>query len=130
MEKINTKSEMKYIGMGSDFENFTILADGEYNEHEFKIISYGTHPCCYVKLNETDKYYGSPYDDIPLSCHGGITFAKMIDESDDKFEKGYWIGWDYAHYNDAYGTMIPGVEYTTAELIYDMKEAINELNSL
>ena len=130
MEKINEKNEMIYSNKISDSKNgYTILADGEYNEHEFKIISYGSHPCCYVKLNPDEKYYGKAKDEIPLLCHGGVSFA-MVVENDDRFENGFWIGWDYAHYGDAWGTAIHGRMYTTQMLIADVKETIDELNTV
>jgi hypothetical protein len=130
MEKINVKNEMVYTDLQDiQGDGVTILADGEYNEHEFKIISYGTHPCCYIKLNPDEKYYGKSDDDILLPCHGGVTFAKMT-QDDDRFENGFWIGWDYAHFGDAFGEKMPGRMYTTQTLLAHTKAAIDELNTL
>lgn len=102
-----------------------VLADGTYKGFKVCILSYGTHPCCYFKLNDGDKFIGTNYDDIPLDCHGGITFFQKTD-SNAPMGEGYWLGWDYGHYGDAYGTMMPGRKYTTDLLIADLKQAIDE----
>lgn len=55
--------------------------------------------CAYVGVPIDHPLAGYHYDDIPISCHGGLTFA---DEGDDLYRpKGwYWYGWDYAHSGD------------------------------
>lgn len=50
----------------------------------------------YVRIPEGHKYYSKGYDDIPVECHGGLTFAgELIDGDTD-----YYIGFDTAHYQD------------------------------
>ena len=50
---------MEYKAKGS----FEVLADDNYKGYRFLIVSYGTHPCAYVVLPKTSKFYGKPYDD-------------------------------------------------------------------
>lgn len=49
----------------------------------------------YVRLLETSKFYKKGYDDIPIDCHGGLTFAGEIENDGD-----FYIGFDTAHYQD------------------------------
>ena len=51
-----------------------VLLEGEYLGYKWVIISYGTHPCAYVKLPKNSKLI--PLDEgIPVACHGGITYT-------------------------------------------------------
>ncbi len=51
------------------------------------------HLCGYVHLTPDNDYYGYEYDDIPVSCHGGLTYGS---EHDDEWV----IGFDCGHYGD------------------------------
>jgi len=118
--------EMKYIT--KTLEKPLILAKGTSNGHEFMIISWGTHPCSYIKIPKTSKLIRLGYEDIPLSCHGGLTFA-----GEHKQFKGYWLGWDYSHCDDFAGRYLddsyPKILYqdnkkwTTDEMIKEMWDA-------
>lgn len=39
---------------------------------------------------------------------------------------GYWIGWDYAHYED-YTFLWTGRAWTTEEILYEVKQVVNQL---
>jgi len=54
----------------------------------------------YVRIVEGHPFYGMEYMDIPVSVHGGLTFSQDIPEDDRHFPKGYWVGFDTAHYGD------------------------------
>lgn len=130
-DSIVKKCEMVYTDLVSK-ENVKVLADGTYLGFKVCILSYGTHPCCYFKLNEGDKFIGEDMDNIPLNCHGGLTFARKT-EKDSPMGEGYWLGWDYAHYGDEYGSGMLGMsgkKYTTDMLIADLKEAIKHYVTL
>jgi hypothetical protein len=49
----------------------------------------------YVRLPEEHKYYQKGYNDIPIECHGGLTFTGDLEEDGD-----FYIGFDTAHYRD------------------------------
>ena len=82
-----------------------VLQSGNKNGFNYWVVSYGTHPCCYVEIPKGHKYYNVDYDNIDISCHGGLTYGKSYlaavtgDEPTDR----WFIGWDYAHYGDYCG---------------------------
>lgn len=49
----------------------------------------------YIRIPKAHKYYGKGYDDIPIECHGGLTFAGDLESDGD-----WYIGFDTAHYQD------------------------------
>ena len=51
------------------------------------------HLCGYVHLTPDNDYYGYEYDDIPVNCHGGLTYGSEHDNE-------WVIGFDCAHYQD------------------------------
>src|SRR5688572_17088313 len=54
--------------------------------------------CAYVGVPDSHPLAGQSYDDMPIQCHGGLTYG---DNGGDKWPKGwYWYGWDYAHSGD------------------------------
>ena len=77
-----------------------ILYKGDFRGIDYLIVSYGTHPCCYVRIPLGNKYYNIDFDKIDIDCHGGITYAQFCDFG---FGKKYYIGWDYAHFDDYTG---------------------------
>lgn len=55
--------------------------------------------CAYVGVPLSHPLAGHDYDDVPLSCHGGLTFSE---KGGGKWPEGWWwYGWDYAHSGDA-----------------------------
>lgn len=51
------------------------------------------HLCGYVHLTQDNDYYGYEYDDIPVNCHGGLTYGS-------EHENEWVIGFDCAHLGD------------------------------
>lgn len=111
------------------------LDKGIIDGFNYVIMSYGTHPCCYIQIPKEHRYYKKNYDDIDINCHGGLTFS----ESDLYFNltESWWIGWDYAHCNDYIGCYgldcLTGFDHsnnkkwTTQELLNDVKDVIKQL---
>lgn len=61
------------------------------------ILQNAGHRCGYVGLPKGNRYYGKDYDDIPIGCHGGLTFSdKSYWDDDDR----WYIGFDCAHWAD------------------------------
>ena len=55
----------------------------------------------YVAVPEGHKYYNVDYPDIPIECHGGLTYSRSyLIHTDDK--NVWWIGFDTGHYGDGY----------------------------
>lgn len=143
---------MKEMIYGEGENRVTCLVDDTYKDIQYVVLNIrGSHPCCYVNLPEDHPWtkllitVGNDYYDIPVECHGGLTFASdhlyveyHLNESKtmkivDKVISGNWIGWDYAHAEDY--TWYPGREpfyefekaWTTAELIEDCKKVIDQV---
>lgn len=79
----------------------------------------GMHLCGYVSLPPGHPWHGKDYDDIPVSVHGGLTYAEPADESvaRDAAPRGWWvIGFDCAHGGD----LVPlyGVGGTYRDIAY------------
>ncbi len=114
--------------------NYIVLDEGNINGFDYKIINYGLHPCAYVALPNSHKYYNKEYNDIDVDCHGGLTFGRFTTFEPDKDEK-FWIGWDYAHYGDYSGTdlmfspdfCVGGKKWTTEEILEEVKNVICQL---
>ena len=121
---------MEYKAKGS----FDVLADDTYKGYRFLIVSYGTHPCAYVVLPKTSKFYGKNYeneifDDLNFHVHGGLTYSewglKRL-----WGEKAYLIGWDYVHPGDYYEyslTLFLEKKWSTEEIFEEVKEVIDEI---
>ena len=91
-----------------------LLAEGRHLGYHWVVLSYSTHPCCYVQItNPEHPYYHAQYDDIELKTSGIISYSrrylKIPDENDPptitQNNEGWWIGWDYMRtgfydYND------------------------------
>lgn len=54
------------------------------------------HRCGYVGLPMENKYYTQNYDDIPIDCHGGLTYASFYLSLQEETNL-WWIGFDTAH---------------------------------
>jgi hypothetical protein len=117
---------------------FDVLHKGNFKGYLFCIMSLGTHPCAYIQLKESHKYYKSHYDGIPINCHGGLTFAS----TDFHFNPVYnpdvwWIGWDYTHIGDYTGynelfkisplSKDNDKRWTTEEIFEEIKNVIEQL---
>jgi len=128
---LKNKNEMNYQKERTCF----ILDKGIYKGFKYSIVSYGTHPCCYVFIPENHKYYGVNYDDIDIECHGGLTYSNY-DLCFNPVKNDEWvIGWDYAHWGDymGYYEIIKSVnheqdkKWTIQELYDDVKSVIEQL---
>lgn len=63
------------------------------------VFQRGGHRCGYVSLPKNNPYFGKNYDDIPISCHGGLTYARSTLAGISG--EGWWIGFDCGHAGDA-----------------------------
>lgn len=120
------------------------LAYGYYKGFQYWIISLGTHPCAYVEIPKGHKYFGKPYDEIPLDCHGGVTYSEsdlVFHEYSPKYhcevkttiEDTWIIGWDYAHSGDYYASYVGGSwmgdkKWRTEDIFNEIKYVVNQLN--
>jgi hypothetical protein len=76
----------------------TVVADWYKDGVRFLVIvHYGF--CVYLGVPIDHPLAGFSYDDIPLDCHGGLTFAGE-GEGEYRPKHFYFYGWDYAHAGD------------------------------
>ena len=77
----------------------TILHDVFEDGLRFIIVRGPASLCAYIGLPKEHPLAGHSYDDLPVTAHGGLTFARLGD--DKPWPKGYyWYGWDFAHSGD------------------------------
>lgn len=126
MQTDNNIRILKEMAYGDRLDG-EILADGTYKGYEVRVISYGTHPCCYVKLEDGHKYHRKDWYDVNIGVHGGITFAEEV-SGEQRWSDGWWIGWDYAHVGDCFYPMDSGKTYTVEMLVDDIIDAIDQLD--
>ena len=113
-----------------------IILTSDYKGWTYSIITFGTHPCAYVDVKNT-MFDGKFYADIPIECHGGLTYsADYLPRTNDK---GWFIGWDYAHWGDLFYSQynidmgvidIVSKEWTIDEVEEECKNVIDQLIKL
>ena len=109
------------------------LAAGTFLGYSYYVLSFGTHPCAYVGHPRNNKYFGQNCDDIPVECHGGLTYSSHKLHTVD--HTGWFIGWDYAHWGDYVGYLPASLnegnkQYTTVEMVEDCWEVILQIEYL
>ena len=73
---------------------------GTYEDYKFAVIFQPLgYRCGYVQVPHWHNFYEEDYDDIPVRCHGGLTYSSHWFL--DKKYPGWWIGFDCAHAGDA-----------------------------
>ena len=121
------------IYYGYRFKRAEQIAAGNYKGYNYFVLNFGTHPTAYIDVTHTS-LYKKDYGDIALHCHGGLTYSEPSLLTVDK--KGWYIGWDYAHYDDylcyGYETSINGYGkiWTTPEIVRECKRVINQIIKL
>jgi hypothetical protein len=61
--------------------------------------------CGYVCIPEGHKWYDKKDDDIPIECHGGLTFASKLHVKESSNYDKFAVGVDYMHAYDDGGTL-------------------------
>jgi hypothetical protein len=101
----------------------SIVKDESYNGYEYTIVrfsptNYGIMEeifmsidnspvnswyLGYVILPEGHEYHGKDYEDIPIDCHGGLTYGDTL-HWESKNKGKFAIGLDMNHYSDNGGS--------------------------
>ena len=110
----------------------SVIAEGQYRDLSFIVInSMHKYPCAYVDVAPT-KLNGFTEKDLYLCCHGGVTYSK--ESLPRQGEKGWWIGWDYAHWGDFVPFISMGIDidrtqrkWTTEEVVEECLNVIDEV---
>lgn len=108
------------------------VADGFYRGFRFYVLTMGSHPCAYVDVGRNE------FLEDEINCHGGITYCDNTLATVP--EKSYFIGWDYAHYNDflvfndrlakEYGEPYLAHKYTLSEIVKECANVIDQIIDL
>ena len=108
------------------------VAYGVYRGFHFYILTMGSHPCAYVDVRDSELIADE------INCHGGITYERTELATVDY--KSYFIGWDYAHYNDfltfndrlakEYGEPYRAHKYTLSEIVKECTNVIDQIIEL
>lgn len=102
-----------------------VLNAGVYKGYSFKVVSYGTHPCCYVNIGKAEQYNSMSVTHIAssLGVHGGITYVERKVPITGRTTSNLWLGWDYMSTSD----YMDKKHWTTEELMDAVKKCINDL---
>lgn len=110
-----------------------VLLEGKFKNYQFYILNLGTHPTAYIEIPKEsylfEKEYNEIYDmGLDIDVHGGLTYSSKNLYIDKDIKKGWFIGWDYAHYGDylGYEEMYPS-ELRTYEKRWTTEEIFNEV---
>lgn len=118
-----------------------ILAEGAFQgdkgAYEWFVVSYGSHPSCYITVPFDSKFFNKfENDDIVrnIDCHGGIIFAGDDFPVGARFVayhvNGWVLGWDYALNTDfkIYPLFAPnGRVWTTEEMVDECSNVIDQI---
>ena len=131
---VNFKTEFEYKRPDEPTRKRHFVAGGRSYGFDYYVANMGgSHPCAYVVLDKNHIFNGVPYDDIPVQCHGGLTYGDSRLEGV-KLEDGeYVIGWDFAHWGDyisAYGAPTDHKMWTTDEVVNEVIEVCRQLREL
>ena len=134
IEILPEENEMKEMIYQKD-RKVEILYHGFYKDYEFYILNLGIYPTAYINVINNKLLAMKDYNDIDISVHGGLTYSEDRLYIDNKeLVKGWFIGWDYAHYNDYAGYEMNiqeelrsnGKKWTTEEIYEDVKSVIEQ----
>lgn len=122
---IDTKKKLTWCGYGEWVEELDSIVF-EYNGYQasvkrqfirepFSLVEsyFGGYLCGYVRIHEEHPYYMKKLRDIPISCHGGITFCNLRDED-------FWIGFDCSHFGD----LVPTWQHKRGDVKESLKNII------
>lgn len=119
-----------------DQEKSVRVADWRDNGLWIIILSMGGRNfCVYIGVPIDHPLAGYDYDNLPVDCHGGLTFSG---KGDGKYrpEGYYWYGWDYGHsgdftyYGDGTKPMDNEQDWTLKQVKGDAWNAVYEMGKL
>lgn len=116
-----------------------LLETGNCDGFNYYIMSLGTHPTAYVEIPTDYAHYGQKFDEFgDIDVHGGITYSANCLNIGNETLNGWFIGWDYCHFNDYYGfdELYPqfcktgGKKWTVPEIYAHVVEVCKQLKEL
>lgn len=116
-----------------------LLKAGNCNGFNYYIMSLGTHPTAYVEIPKNHIHYKQNFDEfVDIDVHGGITYSSDCLNIGNITLHGWFIGWDYAHFDDYYGFdelysrefRTGGKKWTVSEIHAHVVEVCKQLKEL
>lgn len=116
-----------------------LLDSGKCINYNYYILNLGTYPTAYIEIPKNHKYYLKHYDEIDIYVHGGLTYSEdFLHISKEQELKGWFIGWDYAHFDDFIGYELNypsefrtnGKKWTTEEIQEDVYKVCIQLSKI
>lgn len=109
-----------------------LLACGICFGYKYYVLNLGIHPTAYVEIPQNSKNYKKNYHDIVIFVHGGLTYSEKYLNFENQTLEGWFIGWDYAHYDDYNGALDDLIKdnrkkWTTKEIIADVFSVCKQL---
>lgn len=95
-----------------------LLDKGTCCGYEYYILNLGIYPVAYIEIPFNHKYYLKDCSDLEnIEVHGGLTYSESYLEIEDgtKIKNSWFIGWDYAHYEDFNGALAEYSNYFELE---------------
>ena len=135
---INFQTEFEYRAYDEPERKRHYVAAGTSYGFDYYVINLGgSHPCAYVVLPKNHVFNGVHYEDIPVECHGGLTYCADELEGVEIEDGEYVVGWDYAHWGDFIAGMDIGgsggftpKKWTTAEIVDEVIAVCKQLRDL
>jgi len=113
-----------------------VIDTGHIGRYQYCIVDLGSHPCAYVRIPN-----GHPFKKISfarieseIDAHGGITYMNQNQLLGGMLPgKGFWIGWDYAHSGDYYGSgylaTVGGKRWLVGEIFKEVMYVVKQLKN-
>jgi len=109
----------------------TVYLDKPKGKLRFLIVRGPGSLCAYIGIPLKHPLAKQNYNDLPIDCHGGLTFGGKGEGGNYRPEGYWWYGWDYAHYRDAsFFYFTEGHEWLVKEVEEDSWEAIDDFEKL
>lgn len=88
--------------MGTPYKETQVKYKGNYKGYKYVIVSYGSHPCAYVKVPSNSHICTMSWNSVEesIAVHGGITFHGNLLHVGIGSLDDHYMGWDYAHCGD------------------------------
>lgn len=116
-----------------------LLDSGKCMGYNYYILNLGTYPTAYIEIPKNHKYYLKNYDEINIDVHGGLSYSdNYLIVENEKLTNTWFIGWDYAHYDDFIGYELnyplefrtSGKKWTTEEIQEEVYSVCKQLKEV
>ena len=124
--------ELTYAELRDDYKEGDILVDEHHDGVRYLVMRGLGALCAYVGVPVRHPLAGLGADELPLNCHGGLTFAGK--GAGDPYRPGryYWYGWDYGHFQDAlfFSSRVKGIKWTVKKVVPEVESVVYDFKKL